>query len=102
MNNSILEAKHVTCLDISNNNIVDINLLQQFTNLIKLNASRNKIKNIVIFTIEDNFQSLKWLDISTNKFTELAAIKCPKLQYLDISFNNLEKINEGWTGHPNL
>lgn len=26
----------------------------------------------------------------------------PKLEYLDISYNKIEKINEGWTGHPNL
>jgi Leucine-rich repeat (LRR) protein len=26
----------------------------------------------------------------------------PKLEYLDISYNKIEKINEGWNGHPNL
>lgn len=26
----------------------------------------------------------------------------PQLEYLDISHNKLEKINEGWNGHPNL
>jgi Leucine-rich repeat (LRR) protein len=40
--------------------------------------------------------SLKYLDLSNNKFTELAAFKLPKLEYLDISYNKLEKINEGW------
>jgi hypothetical protein len=28
LNNSVLEAKHVTFIDLSNNNIVDVNVLQ--------------------------------------------------------------------------
>jgi len=46
--------------------------------------------------------NLKYLDLSNNKFTEMAAFKLPKLEYLDVSYNKLEKINEGWTGHANL
>ena len=55
LNNAILEAKHVKIVDLSNNNIIDINLLTQFTGLVKLNLSRNKIKNITLFTSEENF-----------------------------------------------
>ena len=71
LNNSILEAKHVTFVDLSNNNVVDISLLAQFTNLVKLNLSKNKIKNISVFNNEENFQALRWLDLSNNKFNEL-------------------------------
>lgn len=46
--------------------------------------------------------NLKYLDLSSNKFGEFPAIKCPKLEYLDVSDNKLEKVNEGWTGHANL
>lgn len=102
LNNSILEAKHVTFLDLQNNNIVDVNIVQQLTNLVKLNLAKNKIKSISIFTNEENFPNLKWLDISNNKYTELVAIKTPKLEYLDISYNRLEKISDSWTGHPNV
>lgn len=28
LNNSVLEAKHVTLLDLQNNNVVDVNILQ--------------------------------------------------------------------------
>lgn len=70
--------------------------------MVKLNLAKNKVKNIAIFGNEENFPNLKWLDISNNKYTELSAIKVPKLEYLDISFNRLEKINESWTGHPNI
>lgn len=45
---------------------------------------------------------MKWLDISNNKYPELVAIKSPRLEYLDISYNKLEKISDGWTGHPNI
>ena len=77
-------------------------MLQQFTSLVKLNLQRNKIKNISLFSNEENFPSLKWLDISNNKFVELIAMKPPKLEYLDISYNKLEKVNESWTGHANI
>ena len=39
---------------------------------------------------------MKWLDVSNNKFPEMPALKLPKLEYLDISYNKLEKVNEGW------
>lgn len=32
----------------------------------------------------------------------MPAFKVPKLEYLDISYNKLEKINDGWTGHANI
>ena len=102
LNNSILEAKHVQFLDLQNNNIVDIAVLAQFTSLVKLNVSKNKIKAITVFSGDEAFPNLKWLDLSNNKFPELVGIKCPKLEYLDLSFNKLEKVNETWTGHPNV
>ena len=55
-----------------------------------------------LFGIEGALPNLKWLDISNNKFTEWPAIQCPKLDYLNISGNKLDKVNEGWTGHPTI
>ena len=89
-------------MDLQNNNIVDITILAQFANLIKLNVSKNKIKNIAIFSAEENFQQLRWLDVSNNKFTELVGFKSPKLEILDIGYNKLEKVNDSWTGHPSV
>ena len=102
LNNSILEAKHVQFLDLQNNNVVDIALLAQFPNLVKLNVSKNKIKSIAVFSSEEAFLNLKWLDVSNNKFTELALVKCPKLEYVDLSYNKLEKVSESWVGHPTV
>lgn len=64
--------------------------------------AKNKIKALTLFTNEEAFPNLRWLDVSTNKYVELPAIKLPKLEYLDISYNKVEKVNEGWTGHANL
>jgi Leucine-rich repeat (LRR) protein len=69
---------------------------------VRLNVSKNKVKNITLFSNEENFLNLKWLDISTNKYSELVGFKSPKLEYLDVSYNKLEKINESWTGHPSI
>lgn len=42
------------------------------------------------------------MDISFNKFNEFPAFKSPQLEYLNITGNKLEKVNEGWNGHENL
>jgi len=55
-----------------------------------------------IFTSDENFLNLKWLDVSNNKLTEIPALKCPKLEYFDISGNKMEKVNDGWSGHANI
>ena len=67
-----------------------------------LDLSGNKVKNLTIFTNEECFLNLKYLDISDNKFNEFAAFKLPKLEYLDVSKNKLEKVNADWKGHENI
>jgi Leucine-rich repeat (LRR) protein len=52
--------------------------------------------------LEDNFPNLKWLNVCDNKLGDFPAIKLPKLEYLDISGNKIEKVNEGWSGHANI
>ena len=60
------------------------------------------MKNLSIFTNEEAFLNLKYLDVSHNKFNELPAFKLPKLEYLDISHNKLEKVHAEWKGHENI
>ena len=55
-----------------------------------------------MFCSDDMFPNLKWLDVSNNKITEMPGLKLPKLEYLDIGYNKLEKVNDAWTGHPNV
>jgi Leucine-rich repeat (LRR) protein len=96
------ECKEVRRCDLSLNNIVDVSMLKDMQQLIHVNLAKNKIKSLAVFCNDDMFPNLKWLDVSTNKISELPPFKLPKLEYLDISGNKLEKINEGWTGHPNV
>ena len=102
LNKTIDEAKEVSTCTLSGNNIKDPSALQTMANVIHLDLRGNKINNLTIFTNEELFLNLKWLDVGSNAFKEFPAFKCPKLEYLDVSSNKLEKINEGWAGHPQL
>ena len=96
------EIKDVTVIDFSNNGLVDVSTLNTLSRLTRLNLANNRIKNFACFSQEDAFPNLKWLDISNNKFAEWPAFKCPKLDYLNIGGNKLEKVSGEWAGHPNL
>ena len=102
LNKTIDEAKEVWTCNLSGNNIKDPGALQTMANVIHLDLRGNKINNLSIFTNEELFLNLKWLDVGFNAFKEFPAFKLPKLEYLDVSSNKLEKINEGWQGHQQL
>lgn len=102
LNKCVDEAKEVYVINFAMNNIADPTSLSVVTNLMHLDLSKNKVKNLSIFSSDEFCLNLRYLDISSNKFSELPALKCPKLEYLDISYNKLEKVNEGWAGHPSL
>jgi len=102
LNKTIEEAKEVYICKLSQNNIADPSALKELQNLVHLDLSKNKVKNINIFVNDETLVNLKYLDLSSNKFPEFPAFKLPKLEYLDVSFNKLEKVNEGWQGHPTL
>ena len=99
---SMDEVKDAVRIDFSNNGIADIVSMKDLNRIVHLNLANNRIKNASVFAQEECFMTLKWLDISLNKFTEFPAIKCPRLEYLNITGNKLEKVNEGFTGHENL
>lgn len=96
------EVKEVRKCDLGINNLQDVSALRDMQQLIYLNLSKNKIKSFAVFCTDDLFPNLKWLDISNNKITEFPALKLAKLEYLDIGYNKLEKVNEAWNGHPTL
>ena len=96
------EAKEVYNINLSLNKIADPTALKELPNLIKLDLNGNNIKNISIFTQDEVFPNLKYLNLASNKFTEFPAFKCPKLEYLDVSHNKLEKTNDAWAGHGTL
>lgn len=96
------EIKDVTVIDFSNNGLPDVSSLKDLTRLTHLNLANNKIKSAACFALDDAFPNLKWLDISNNKFNEWPSFRCPKLDYLNICGNKLEKISPEWAGHANL
>ena len=96
------EIKEVVSIDFSTNGLVDVTLLKDLSRLTRLNLSNNKIKNVSCFSAEEGFPNLKWLDLSLNKFNEWPGFKSPKLDYLNMSGNKLEKVNESWVGHESL
>ena len=96
------EIKDVTIIDFSNNGLADVTLLKDLNRLTRLNLNNNRIKNASVFATDDVFLNLKWLDLSNNKFNEWPSFKCPKLDYLNISGNKLEKVSDTWAGHPTL
>ena len=96
------EVKEVRKCDLSVNNIIDVSMLKDMQQLIYLNLAKNKIKALNVLCTDDMFVNLKWLDVSNNKITELPAFKLPKLEYLDIGYNKIEKVSDAWTGHGNI
>lgn len=102
LNKFVEEAKEVYEVYLDRNNIADPSALKELSNLVHLELQRNKVKTLNVFTSEENFTKLKYLDLAHNKFTDLTNFALPSLEYLDISHNKLEKVNEGWQGHKKL
>lgn len=96
------EMKDMVKIDFSFNGLADVTALSHLARLTRLNLSNNKIKNMSCFAIEESFPNLKWLDISNNKFNEWPAFRSPKLDFLNISGNKLEKVNDQWAGSASL
>lgn len=55
LNKSIEEAKETQICNLSNNGIPDPSFLKELPNLIHLDLSQNKVKNISVFTNEEMF-----------------------------------------------
>jgi Leucine-rich repeat (LRR) protein len=77
-------------------------LVGQITNLLRLNLSQNLIKDLKPLYNEENFKSLRVLDLSKNKVIEVQGIKAaPLLNNLNLSENFIEKL-EAYEGHPKI
>jgi len=66
LNKAMDEVKEVETCDLSENNLTDVKFLETFQNLTSMNVSNNKIKSLSMFTIDESFPSLKWVNLSNN------------------------------------
>lgn len=69
--------------------------------LVKLNVEQNNIKDLKSLTNEENFKCLKYLNVASNKLTELGPIKVVSLVQLNLNDNKIEKM-ESFDGNPKL
>ncbi len=63
--------KHLKSLNISNNQVTDLNGLENLNNLIKLNIANNKIEPIEDIKVLKNLKDLRSLNLSGNDVVEL-------------------------------
>ena len=82
-------------LNMNYNNITDISPFSKgkFNNLKILNLSYNKISNIDILQLDTNFEQLALLDLSDNLINKLVKINIKHLKELNLLYN---KINSGF------
>ena len=70
-------------------------------NLASLNAEKNNVKDFKALNIEEGWRSLRVLNLSYNKISELAAVNIPNLTELSLVENKIDKM-EAFGGHPKL
>jgi len=77
--------KKIQELDLSNNNIKDLDGIENFKNLRILHMNNNNIRNI---TNLENLKELRSASFRNNNISEIQEIKeCTKLEHLDLSGN---------------
>lgn len=82
----ILRYKEIRYLDISTNSILDLTLIDGFSNLVWLNASKNQVNNLNVFNTE-KLEHLQFLNLSGNKLKAVTPITLPSLKRLNLTEN---------------
>ena len=88
---SVRQAPGLTRLDVSNNRIVELDhvALDEATELLSLKAHNNRLWQLPEYF--GRFRSLKYLQLSNNKFDTFPAVVCEiaSLVDLDVSYNSI-------------
>lgn len=92
----ILRFKEIRFLDLNSNTISDISIVEGFDNLVWLNASKNQVSNLDIFSGE-KLEQLQTLNLSTNKIKKITTIALPSLRRLNLTENQISEVE--WKGH---
>ena len=86
------DKKSIKRLDLSNQNISDINFLYEFRNIESLNLSNNSIRDIS--QLQHLFK-LKKLNLSNNNLNNLNYLdRCINLEQINLSQNNINNLCE--------
>ena len=88
--NSLQNLTQLTTLDLSDNQISDIGVLQSLTQLTNLDLSNNKISDIGVL---QSLTQLTTLDLSHNKISDIGVLQSlTQLTNLDLSHNKISDI----------
>lgn len=89
---NILILKKLKSLNLSSNNITDLNGLERLRDLKTLNLCNNKIGNV---SFKKKLKKLKALDLSCNSILNLDfCLYIPNVSHLDLQQNSLNNIHE--------
>lgn len=83
-------------------------IFAHFPDLITLKLKGNCLYNLSVFSKKNNeeneeirWKSLKYLDLSENKVSEINSLNCPLLKHLNLQANEIKKL-ESFEGLENL
>ena len=82
----MLDYKEIRYLDLNTNAISDISITAEFEHLVWLNASKNQLSSLDLFS-SNKLEHLQNLNLSGNKIKALTSITLPALRRLNLSEN---------------
>ena len=92
---------HLRDINLSNNKFRHIRPLENMTNMIRIDANKNEIKELDIFKSLDKLQFLQILNLSENKIKILPELNLTALRELKLENNMISDAAE-FKGLPNL
>lgn len=92
---------HLRDINISMNKFPHVNPVQNMTYLVRLDASKNEIRDMEVFTIAEKLQFLQILNLKENKIKELPNLQTNSLTELNLETNLVETCGN-YTGLPSL
>ena len=92
---------HLKHINISQNEVQNIDSIAAVPYLLTLNASTNLINSIELFTDSNVLSFMQFVNLSNNKIVKFPAIQLPRLRKLNLNENKIDSC-EDFQGHPTL